>query len=59
MCLALVDEAVRSDELMARLAIPEPLRTFAAESWRLQSPSLYGRFDFAYDGRRPGQAARI
>jgi len=50
MCLALVDEAVRSDELMARLAIPEPLRTFAAESWRLKSPSLYGRFDFAYDG---------
>jgi glutathionylspermidine synthase len=55
MCLDLVAEAVTSDALMARLAIPEEQRTFLAETWRLQSPSLYGRFDFAYDGSGPAK----
>jgi glutathionylspermidine synthase len=27
----------------------------SAETWRLQSPSLYGRFDFAYDGSGPAK----
>lgn len=55
MCLALVDEAVRSDALMARLAIPEAVRDWVADSWRFGSPSLYGRFDFAYDGNGPAR----
>ncbi|HEY0115100.1 MAG TPA: glutathionylspermidine synthase family protein [Allosphingosinicella sp.] len=55
MCLDLVDEAVRSEALMARLAIPEEQRDFVAETWRLRSPSLYGRFDFAYDGSGPAR----
>jgi glutathionylspermidine synthase len=55
MCLDLVAEAVTSDALMARLAIPEEQRTFVAETWRLQSPSLYGRFDLAYDGSGPAK----
>jgi len=55
MCLDLVDEAVRSEELMARLAIPEAQWNFIAETWRLKSPSLYGRFDFAYDGSGPAK----
>lgn len=55
MCLELVDEAVRSDALMARLAIPEPVRDWVADSWRYGSPSLYGRFDFAYDGGGPAK----
>jgi len=50
MCLALVDEVVRSEELMERIAIPAEQRNFIAETWRWKSPSLYGRFDFAYDG---------
>ncbi|WP_293884267.1 glutathionylspermidine synthase family protein [Sphingomonas sp.] len=55
LCLQLVDEVVRNDALMDRLAIPEPYRAFVAESWRSRQPSLYGRFDFFYDGRGPAK----
>lgn len=53
MCLELVAEAAVKEELMARLAIPEPVRDYVAASWRRMEPSLYGRFDFAYDGSGP------
>ena len=52
-CLDLVDEVVGSDALMARLAIPAAHRDFVAASWQTRQPSLYGRFDFAYDGSSP------
>jgi glutathionylspermidine synthase len=55
MCLALVDEVVKSEELMAKLAIPEASRDDVAESWAKKDPSLYGRFDFAYDGAGPAK----
>lgn len=55
MCLDLVDEVTRSEELMARLAIPEASRDDVAESWARRDPSLYGRFDFAYDGTGPAK----
>ena len=53
LCLELVDEVVRSETLMDRLAIPAAYRDFVAGSWRTRQPSLYGRFDFAYDGTGP------
>jgi glutathionylspermidine synthase len=53
MCLGLVSEVVGSEELMQRLAIPPSARDWIAESWRRREPSLYGRFDFAYDGAGP------
>lgn len=55
LCLDLVDEVVKSEQLMARLAIPEPLRDVVADSWARREPSLYGRFDFAYDGTGPAK----
>jgi glutathionylspermidine synthase len=55
MCLDLVAEAVKSEALMARLAIPESSRDVVAESWARGDPSLYGRFDFAYDGTGPAK----
>jgi glutathionylspermidine synthase len=55
MCLDLVDEVVKSEELMAKLAIPEASRDDVAESWAKKDPSLYGRFDFAYDGQGPAK----
>lgn len=55
MCLALVDEAAGSQHLMERLAIPEAMRDAVARSWREGEPSLYGRFDFAYDGTGPAK----
>lgn len=55
MCLALVDDAVRSQELMERLAIPAQFHDAVANSWFGGAPSLYGRFDFAYDGTGPAK----
>lgn len=55
MCLALVDEVTRSQELMDRIAIPADMRDVIANSWRAGDPSLYGRFDFAYDGSEPAK----
>lgn len=53
MCLELAGRIVASDELMERLRIPKHARDLIAESWKRREPSLYGRFDFAYDGRSP------
>jgi hypothetical protein len=53
MCLDFVAEAVKSERIMARMAIPEAARDYVAETWTRGDPSLYGRFDFAYDGITP------
>ena len=53
--LELVAEVVKSEALMERLAIPAEARDDVAESWEKQAPSLYGRFDFAYDGAGPAK----
>jgi len=55
MCLDLVDEVVESEELMEAVDIPEPMRDYVANSWHAGEPSLYGRFDFAYDGKSPAK----
>ena len=53
MCLDFVGEAVKSERIMERLAIPEAHRDYVADTWTRGDPSLYGRFDFAYDGKGP------
>ncbi|MBX7495550.1 glutathionylspermidine synthase family protein [Qipengyuania sp. 6B39] len=55
LCLQLVDEACARQETMELLAIPEGMRDVVADSWRIGEPSLYGRFDFAYDGTGPAK----
>lgn len=55
MCKDLVAEAVESQELMERLCIPDGMRDLVRASWRRGDPSLYGRFDFAYDGTGPAK----
>ena len=55
MALDVAAEAVKSERLMARLAIPEAHRDYVAESWEMKAPSLYGRFDLAYDGEGPAK----
>ncbi|MDP3174531.1 MAG: glutathionylspermidine synthase family protein [Phenylobacterium sp.] len=55
MCLEVVAEVVKSERLMERLAIPEAARDYVADSWAARAPSLYGRFDFAYDGKGPAK----
>ncbi|WP_299292555.1 glutathionylspermidine synthase family protein [uncultured Tateyamaria sp.] len=55
MCLELVAHVVADPALMHRLAIPEPFHQWIAESWRRGDPTLYGRFDFHYDGTGPAK----
>lgn len=55
MCLDLVDLAVGSEEMFDLLRIPDNRRDLVANSWKEKEPSLYGRFDFAYDGRGPAK----
>lgn len=49
MCLAAVEHVVRQGR-WAELGIPEEWRPFIVASWERGDPSLYGRFDFSYDG---------
>ncbi|KAF0128083.1 MAG: glutathionylspermidine synthase [Methylocystaceae bacterium] len=51
LCLSLVEEVVKQDDLMRRLKIPECAFDVIRASWIRRDPSLYGRFDFAYDGK--------
>ena len=55
MCLDLVDEVIRDESLMSKLAIPTHLHEWVASSWRQKDPSLYGRVDFSYDGKSPAK----
>ncbi len=55
MCLDLVEEVVRDAALLTKLAIPTEHHALVAESWRTRQPSLYGRFDLAYDGQAPAK----
>jgi glutathionylspermidine synthase len=49
MCLKAVEHVIEND-LFARMQIPELARPLIRESWEKEPPSLYGRFDLAYDG---------
>lgn len=55
MCLQLVDDACADQQMMERLAIPRSMWDVIANSWRAGDASLYGRFDFAYDGSGPAK----
>jgi glutathionylspermidine synthase len=46
---------VGNDELLRKLAIPEAVWPFVLDSWKKGEHSLYGRFDFAYDGTGPAK----
>ena len=55
MCRDAVSRIVTSEELLSKLAIPEPYWQFVAESWEREEPEIYGRFDLAYDGTGPAK----
>src|SRR6266849_9634144 len=44
---------VIDNKLYARLAIPEIAVPLIESSWEAEPPSLYGRFDFGFDGVYP------
>jgi glutathionylspermidine synthase len=55
MCLELVAQVVADPALMARIAIPPEFHNWIRQSWERGDPSLYGRFDFHYDGNGPAK----
>jgi glutathionylspermidine synthase len=52
MALAAAEFAIR-ERLYAQLKIPEIAIPLIERSWESDAPSLYGRFDLAYDGVHP------
>jgi glutathionylspermidine synthase len=50
MCIELVGHVIKED-LLADLAIPEGFHDYVRRSWEADEPSIYGRFDFWYDGK--------
>ena len=55
MCLDLAADIVNSEEMLSALAIPPAFWDMVRDSWQRNEPSLYGRFDFAYDGHGPAK----
>jgi glutathionylspermidine synthase len=54
-CLDAVDRVCRDSNLMTFMGIPEQYHSYIQRSWDRNDPSLYGRFDLAYDGENPPQ----
>jgi len=55
MAMNLVDEVLRSESLLTKLRIPRPFWEWIAASWHRGERHLYGRMDFAYDGKSPAK----
>jgi glutathionylspermidine synthase len=55
LCMDLVSRAVRDEEYLRRLALPERFWDLIRSSWSRGDPHLYGRMDFAYDGTNPAK----
>lgn len=49
MCLDLVQEVI-DQRMFGLFLIPKEFEETVIRSWELQEPSIYGRFDLAYDG---------
>ncbi|HNR88374.1 MAG TPA: glutathionylspermidine synthase family protein [Spirochaetota bacterium] len=49
MCLKAVEHVI-ANKLFSRMAIPEGFVPLILRSWEDADPSMYGRFDFCYDG---------
>lgn len=55
MCRELVSRAVKDERTLRLLKIPQAYWTLIAASWQRSDPSLYGRFDFQFDGKGPAK----
>lgn len=53
LCEAQVARILSDESLLERLRVPRHAWDVVASSWARRDPSLYGRFDFAYDGEGP------
>ena len=59
MCISLVEDAIKDESILQRLAIPEAYWDYVAQSWRDGSPHLYGRMDLSYSGNGPAKLLEL
>ena len=52
MCLELVQEVI-DKRMFGLFQIPKEFEEYVIQSWETKEPSVYGRFDLAYDGVSP------
>jgi glutathionylspermidine synthase len=52
MCIE-AGQRVIDEKMYAKFGIPERAIPLIEETWEKEPPSLYGRFDFAFDGKNP------
>jgi glutathionylspermidine synthase len=55
LCLEAVGRISADERLLERLSIPRHAWDLISKSWQRRDPSLYGRFDFSYNGREPAK----
>jgi glutathionylspermidine synthase len=55
MCLELVGRALRDEEYLRALKIPQAYWPLISDSWHRNEASLYGRLDLSFDGRGPAK----
>ncbi len=55
LCVELVETALANEEIFAKLCLPLRLQDIARESWKRGDHTLYGRFDFSFDGVGPAK----
>lgn len=55
MAMHFVNDAVQSEELLERLAIPARYWDWIRTSWEERQPHVYGRMDLAYNGTGPAK----
>ena len=58
MCLDLVQEVI-DQRMFGLFLIPKEFEEMVIRSWQEQEPSIYGRFDLAYDGVGAAEAAGV
>ena len=53
MCLEIVDDIVKDDNMLKLFHINEALWPAIRKTWEQGSTDFLGRFDFAWDGKNP------
>lgn len=59
MCMEVTSRAVKDDEILSKLDIPERYWDQIEHSWKSGHPHLYGRMDFSYDGKSPAKLLEL
>ncbi|MBI1259939.1 MAG: glutathionylspermidine synthase family protein [Chloroflexi bacterium] len=53
MCMQALETIIKGGNYYERFDLPEEFIPYIEKTWKRGDPSLYGRFDLAYDGKTP------